>query len=221
MNTFVSHRLNGLLANIIFLIILKKAYFILRPSLIRPTWIKASCFLIWLLWTFNALGQSKETPRQPIDGPLYPHTASVPAQRDPERLTVTHPPTPPSAKKARSAGLLRGRRPAPTLPNSQQPRRAGKSELNWNVNFNQKYSAPNRLGPTQTDEQTLLRPLPALQQGLDSLAPAKPVYRGRLHPRITPVRFSSASAPTPKPVRPGASPVLRARYWFRHPHPTG
>ncbi len=89
MNTFVSRRLNGLLANIIFLIVETKRYFILRPSRTRLTWIKASLCLIWFLWALNALGQSTPLPQLPAKGGLPP--ASVPAQRvsdNPSKTTL-------------------------------------------------------------------------------------------------------------------------------------
>jgi hypothetical protein len=86
-NIFVSHRLNGLLANIIFLITLKKVHFILRFTWIRPNWLKALLCLVWLFWTFNTFGQNTSTPQQPPKGGLPP--ATVPAQRVPDSPSGT------------------------------------------------------------------------------------------------------------------------------------
>jgi hypothetical protein len=73
-NTFVSHRINDLLANVIFLINLKKVYFILRsPSL------RAFLSIVCMLLAFNALGQSTTTPRQPAKGGIP--TTTEPSQR--------------------------------------------------------------------------------------------------------------------------------------------
>ncbi|WP_461126162.1 putative LPS assembly protein LptD [Spirosoma aerophilum] len=202
MNTFVSHRLNGLLANIIFLIILKKAYFILRPSRIRPIWIKAFGVLIWLLWTFNALGQSKETPRQPAKGGLPP--AGVPAQRvaDPTPESPSDSTPTPVATQKKSGGRVvvgpsSGTATLPETPTS--PAGVGQeSELERELNQN--YSAPNRLG-TGTTRQL---PAPA----------ARPANRDTARTRLTkqtpklpapvnstPVRLTSLVPLVPRPVQ--------------------
>ncbi|RYC68598.1 LPS-assembly protein LptD [Spirosoma sordidisoli] len=85
MNTFVSHRLNGQLANVIFLIELKKGYFILRPLPARPAWLRAALCLLLLFGSYVALAQAATSPQstsvQPDKGGLPP--ATVPAQRVP------------------------------------------------------------------------------------------------------------------------------------------
>nr|WP_077919617.1 putative LPS assembly protein LptD [Spirosoma sp. 209] len=85
MNTFVSHRLNGQLANVIFLIELKKGYFILRPLPARPAWLRAALCLLLLFGSYVALAQATTSPQstsvQPDKGGLPP--ATVPAQRVP------------------------------------------------------------------------------------------------------------------------------------------
>jgi len=84
-NTFVSHRLNDLLANVIFLIELKKGYFILRPLPARPAWLRAALCLLLLFGSYVALAQATTSPQstsvQPDKGGLPP--ATVPAQRVP------------------------------------------------------------------------------------------------------------------------------------------
>ena len=73
MNTFVSHRLNGLWANVIFLIKPKKVYFILRSVVVR-TILSVICVFLAL----HTLGQNTTTPRQPSKGSIP--TTSEPSQ---------------------------------------------------------------------------------------------------------------------------------------------
>ena len=60
MNTFVSQPVSGFLANIIFLIKLKKVHFILRFLHMRVL-----LCLLWSILAFNTLGQSQSTTNQP------------------------------------------------------------------------------------------------------------------------------------------------------------
>ena len=53
----------------------------MRPSLIRPTWIKAAFSLICLLWTFNVLGQNTPAPKRPTPTTTTgPKSQTVPAK---------------------------------------------------------------------------------------------------------------------------------------------
>ncbi|ADB40881.1 putative LPS assembly protein LptD [Spirosoma linguale] len=201
MNTFVCHRLNGFLANIIFLIILKKAYFILWPSLIRPTWIKASCFLICLLWTLTALGQSKETPRQPSKGGLPP--AGTPAQRVPDATSETASDSTPAPRKPGGRVVTGPSSGTATLLNSSTGAAGTSQESDLERQLNNSYSAPNRLG---TDTRQLSKPLPspaARPASRDSVRsrPTKRVATAPAPPRLTRVRLDSLRYLQPKPVR--------------------
>ena len=174
MNTFVSHRLNGLLANIIFLITLKTGYFILRPLSIRPMWLKALGCLLWLLWTFNALGQNTSLPKQPDKGGLPP--ATVPAQRvagfpSPAATIDSLPPSTPKKPAGRvvtgpSSGTA-------TLPNPQKSR-VPNQESELERELNQKYSVPNRVGPTPANRKDVLPPNVVRPTGTDTTRDRQP-----------------------------------------------
>ncbi len=104
MNNFVSYLVNGLSANVIFLIQLKNKYFILRPlHLLRPR-LRAFLFLLGLMGSVNALGQSDSLRKDPAKGGLPP--ATEPSQR------VTDAPSPGNPAQKRAGGT-------PTSPRSQ------------------------------------------------------------------------------------------------------
>ena len=126
MNTFVSYRINGLLANVIFLIKLKKAYFILRSASIR-----VFLSIVWFFWVLNALGQDTTTPRQPANGKT-PATTK-PSQRVP--------------------GARLGNPAQPTSTTDPAVQSSGESELERELN--PKYSQPSRLGPSPSRARTV------------------------------------------------------------------
>ena len=204
MNTFVSHRLNGLEANIIFLINLKKVYFILRPSRIRPTWIKASSLFIWLIWTFNALGQSGTTPSQPAKGGLPP--ATVPAQRVPDSksgLANDSIPAKPAQKKPAGRVVIGPSSGSVTLPDSQTSPTGTSQESDLERELNQRQSVPNRLG-TGTKRQFAPAPSPvARPTKSDSTqsSPAERVVTGPDATNVSPVQISPLVRLQPKPVQ--------------------
>ncbi|WP_460914057.1 putative LPS assembly protein LptD [Spirosoma areae] len=138
------------MANIIFLIILKKEHFILRLSLLRLIRLQALFSLICLLWTFSALGQSPSLPKQPAKGGLPP--ATVPAQRVPNAPSGTRSDSVPPSQRKKIIGPSSG---TITLPNSQTRPTAAGQESELERELNQKYSAPNRLGPTPSRRNTV------------------------------------------------------------------
>ena len=208
MNTFVSHRLNGLLANIIFLINLKKGYFILRPSRIRSTWIKSVGCLIWLLWTLSALGQSTAVPRLPAKGGLP--AANVPAQRVSNATPVTPGDSTPLPKKKPAGRVIIGPSSGTaTLPNSQiSPAEAGQ-ESDLERELNQKYSVPNRLGPTPSKRKDVLPSNTVPLKNRDSLRsrPAERVATVTDSVQDSPVKLTPLVRLSVKPVRLGPSRV--------------
>lgn len=202
MNTFVSHRLNGLMANIIFLINLKKAYFILRPSRIRPIWIKALSLLIWLTWAFNALGQGGTTPVQPAKGGLPP--ATVPAQRVPDSKSVlANDTTPPQPAQKKPAGrvVVGPSSGSITLPNSQTGSASANQESDLERELNQRQSVPNRLG-TGTKRQISPTPSPVTQPARQDSSQSVPAERVVTVPdatSVSPVQLTLIRL-QPKPV---------------------
>ena len=113
MNTFVNHRINDLLANVIFSIKLKKVYFILRSVLVRTF-----LGILWVFWALNALGQSTTTPRQPAKGSIP--TTTEPSQRVPVQSSGSTPASR-AADNNPAAGTASGSTPATTTvpPRSQ------------------------------------------------------------------------------------------------------
>ncbi|WP_394341950.1 putative LPS assembly protein LptD [Spirosoma pollinicola] len=194
------------MANIIFLINLKKAYFILRPSRIRPTWIKALGSFVWLLWAFSALGQSNPTPQQPAKGGLPP--ATVPAQRVPDSKSIlASDSTPPPASTQKPAGrvVVGPSSGTVTMPNSQTSPAGASQESELEQNLNRNYSTPNRLG-TGTSRQ--IKPLPT------PVAPSTPATFPAVRSRqtnqviavvdstpVSPVKLPQLVLLQPKPIQ--------------------
>ena len=153
MNIFVSYRLNALRANIIFLILSTKLYFILRPLSIRSTWPKTAFSLVCFFWALNAFGQSTPLPRQPAKGGLPP--ASVPAQRvsdSPAKTTLadtTRPATPTSTTTTA------------TSPRSQTSSAGVGQESELERELNQTNQPPGRVGPAPSRAATA----PPVQKG--------------------------------------------------------
>ena len=149
MNTFVSHRFNARRANIIFLILSTKLYFILRPFPTRSTWPKTALSVVCFLWALTAFGQSTPLPQQPAKGGLPP--ASVPAQRVPD-----------SPAKTTLADTTRATKPTSTsttsttvTPPRSQTSTAGRSlESDLERELNQPYAPPGRVGPAPSRAAT-------------------------------------------------------------------
>ncbi|RYF48631.1 MAG: hypothetical protein EOO39_46685 [Cytophagaceae bacterium] len=191
------------MANIIFLINLKKAYFILRPSRIRPIWIKALSLLIWLTWAFNALGQGGTTPIQPAKGGLPP--ATVPAQRVPDSKSVlANDTTPPQPAQKKPAGrvVVGPSSGSITLPNSQTGSASANQESDLERELNQRQSVPNRLG-TGTKRQISPTPSPVTQPARQDSSQSVPAERVVTVPdatSVSPVQLTLIRL-QPKPVR--------------------
>ncbi|WP_460933981.1 putative LPS assembly protein LptD [Spirosoma humi] len=173
----------------------------MRPSRIRPTWIKASSLLIWLIWTFNALGQSGTTPLQPAKGGLPP--ATVPAQRVPDSKSgLANDSIPPKPAQKKSAGrvVVGPSSGSVTLPDSQT---GTSQESDLERELNQRQAVPNRLG-TGTKRQITPVPSPVSRPTRSDSTRSLPAERVVIAPDATStgrVQITPLVRLKPKPVQ--------------------